>query len=251
VPSAFRDTRNQATFSGDFGFRVAIMVPKPADPQSASPSEPSERFLTAQRVTSTPPTAKAVEIGATRETAVASRGPFPGTSTFGGAWKLERGDLVQSDTVHRATLIFGEPGWQDFDLTVQVQKTQGNDDVGVVFRWQNEDQYRRFIIGGDGNTAADLASVSNGKLERTNGNVKQYKMAADRWYSMKIQVRGNVCRCLLEGKLYFDHADPRFSFGKVGLLTSHTAARFRNLKISDSAGKVLWKGIPAVEKGKD
>ena len=39
-----------------------------------------------------------------------------------------------------------------------------------------------------------------------------------------------------------EHA--RYKDGRVGLRTFKTQARFRNLKVTDPAGKVLFEGVP-------
>jgi FKBP-type peptidyl-prolyl cis-trans isomerase FklB len=39
-------------------------------------------------------------------------------------------------------------------------------------------------------------------------------------------------------------ADPRFTHGLIGLGTWEAAGRFRDVKVTDPAGKVLWEGLP-------
>ena len=44
--------------------------------------------------------------------------------------------------------------------------------------------------------------------------------------------------------MLFQHTDPRFSDGRLQLRTWSTTARFRNIKVTDPAGKVLFEGMP-------
>ena len=44
--------------------------------------------------------------------------------------------------------------------------------------------------------------------------------------------------------MLFQHTDPRFSDGRLQLRTWSTTARFRNIKVTDPAGKVLLEGMP-------
>ena len=72
----------------------------------------------------------------------------------------------------------------------------------------------------------------------------------DKWYHVRIEVRGSKCRCLLDGQdLFGEMTDERRDLGRVGLSTTRCAARFRNLVVSTPDGKPLWQGVPTFPPG--
>jgi hypothetical protein len=64
------------------------------------------------------------------------------------------------------------------------------------------------------------------------------------WYAVKLSVRGDRATCKLDGIDVFHDAPIENPTGGVGLRTSRTAARFRNLMVTDPAGRVLFREVP-------
>ena len=86
------------------------------------------------------------------------------------------------------------------------------------------------------------AITGNGVAE--DGNSKGLSYSSNRWYSLKVEARGDTFRAYLDGVLQFEQTDARFTHGRICLFTVDTAARFRRIKISDPQGKVLFEGLP-------
>jgi formylglycine-generating enzyme required for sulfatase activity/serine/threonine protein kinase len=169
-----------------------------------------------------------------------------------GQWHVEGDELVQSDAPghkdlanHNAPLlIFGDENWSSYDLTLKAKETRGNDGLAVVFHWLEDYDWCDFGLGVYQNRGTELVHMIKGKWGRQKGNYKSFKVEPDHWYSIKIEVRGNACRCFVDGKMKFQQTDARFTHGRIGVATWGSAARFRQIKVTDPGGKVLWKGPP-------
>jgi formylglycine-generating enzyme required for sulfatase activity len=70
------------------------------------------------------------------------------------------------------------------------------------------------------------------------------RYSSNRWYSLKVEVRGDTFRAYLDDVLQFEQTDARFTHGRILLYTWNAAARFRRIKVSDPQGNVLFDGLP-------
>src|SRR5207244_246432 len=66
----------------------------------------------------------------------------------------------------------------------------------------------------------------------------------DRWYKLAVRLRGTHGECCVDDERVFEYEDKRNPQGSVGLRTAYSAARFRNIRVTDPAGKVLFEGLP-------
>ena len=70
-----------------------------------------------------------------------------------------------------------------------------------------------------GTSTIDFSYVYNGKWGREEGNWKGLSYSSNRWYSLKVEVRGDTFRAYLDGVLQFEQTDPRFTHGRICLFT--------------------------------
>jgi len=164
-----------------------------------------------------------------------------------GEWRIENDELVQPSLAtgeeFYPLLAFGEETLANYDLTLEMKKTGGRNAMGVYFHWLGPGHYRQ--LGLEGNRRLDFSSSFDGKRRRKEGDWKWINYSSNRWYSLKIEVRGDTFRASLDGVLQFEKtADPQFTQGRICLFTDATAARFRRIKVSDPQGKVLFEGVP-------
>ncbi len=163
-----------------------------------------------------------------------------------GEWTIENDELVQptlasGDEFH-PLLAFGEETLSNYDLTLDAKKTGGRDQLGVYFQWLGPGHYREFCL--KGNREMEFDYRYNGKWDREDGNSKGLNYSSNRWYSLKVEARGDTFRVYLDGVLQFEQTDPRFTHGRICLYTWNAAARFRRVKVSDPQGTVLFEGLP-------
>ena len=161
-----------------------------------------------------------------------------------GEWRIENDEIVQPTLAagdERPLLAFGEETLSNYDLTLEAKKTGGRDQMGVYFHWLGPGHYRYFDLSGNTSTSFDYDY--NGKWG-SDGNRKGLRYSSNRWYTLKIEARGDTFRGYLDGDLLFEQTDARFTHGRICLYTWNAAARFRRIKISDPQGKLLFEGLP-------
>ncbi|HEV3304339.1 MAG TPA: SUMF1/EgtB/PvdO family nonheme iron enzyme [Planctomycetaceae bacterium] len=232
--------------SWSFGLRVARV---PAGKGKEIVRFPAEDQHTAAVVPGLPP--------ARRKPSVAPAAKFSARSFLvRGEWKIENGELVQPSLASTVSsvqddtfpvLIFGEDSLSNYDLTLEAKKTGGQEALGIYFHWLGPGHLRYFCLGGNraaGNRGIDFGYMFNGNWGREKGNWQWRSYSSNQWYSLKVEVRGDIYRAYLDGHLEYELPNPKFRRGRIGLYTDTTAARFRRIKVSDPQGHVMFEGLP-------
>jgi WD40 repeat protein/predicted Zn-dependent protease len=165
-----------------------------------------------------------------------------------GQWRVQGKELVQQqrDPGFTALWLFGDPKWTDYDFELEVQPTRGAGEVDAVVRASGVDDFTIVILGGWHNGYHGIMPLAGGQFLTPVWADGQ--TVFKRWYRLKAEVRGKSCRLFLDGKLLTTHTELPSVSGQVGLRTVGTAARFRKLKVTDPAGKVLFEGLPTLRK---
>jgi formylglycine-generating enzyme required for sulfatase activity/serine/threonine protein kinase/FKBP-type peptidyl-prolyl cis-trans isomerase len=163
-----------------------------------------------------------------------------------GEWRIENDELVQPTLVAGddfcPVLIFGEETLSNYNLTLEAKQTGGVGQLGVTFHILGPGHYRAFYLVW--NREIGFSYHYNGIRGQEAGNQKGLNYSSNRWYSLKIETRGDTFRAYLDDVLQLEQTDARFTHGRICLYTSGAAARFRRIKVSDPQGKVLFEGLP-------
>ena len=137
----------------------------------------------------------------------------------------------------------------DYDLTVDLLRTEGASDAGLIVRSTGEDRNLRFGVSGKGGWKYCFLEASEGGRSRILKSVP-YSILSGAWCTARVSVRGNHVTCSLHnGDRYvvlLDVDDELHPKGRVGLRTWFSAWRFKNIRVTAPDGKVLWEGPPAV-----
>jgi hypothetical protein len=166
-------------------------------------------------------------------------GKIPAYPHGTGRWKMEGDELVQANAdADFALLVFGDPSWTDYDMTVDVQRVQGNGSCRVAFRCQ--DCLNNYQIGLDPkNYWATYRVDGKGKdLEKA----RQWLMGGA-WHTVSLKLRGRRLECFIDGQQFHSSDKVIYLQGYVWLFTvGNVSMRFRNLKITDKDGRPLVGG---------
>ncbi|MGL4422549.1 MAG: family 16 glycoside hydrolase, partial [Gemmataceae bacterium] len=75
---------------------------------------------------------------------------------------------------------------------------------------------------------------------------KPFKPAVNNrdWHTIKVSIRGDQATIFVNGKQVAIDQGLRHPNGRLGLRSSGGFAEFRNIKVTDPAGQVLWEGLP-------
>lgn len=161
-----------------------------------------------------------------------------------GDWMIENDELVHSTLAVGSVLVLGEETLSNYDLTLQMKKTGGHSAMGVHFHWQGPGHYRDFAF--IDHKALDFGFIDKGVWGRDtdNGGWKWLRYSSNRWYTLKLEVRGASFRASLDGVMKCQQSDARFTHGRIALFTSIATARFRQIRVSNPEGRTLFEGLP-------
>jgi hypothetical protein len=165
---------------------------------------------------------------------------------YRGTWSVKDDELIQSSTEGAALLLFGEPGWTDYTLEVEVQVERGVGEVAAVVRVAGSQDMTIALVGGWKNTTHGILPMVRGRFQ--SAPTSKGSTEAGRWHRLRVEVRGRSCHLYLDGTRVAGHTSLTRMTGGIGLRTQDTAARFRKLKVTSAEGKVLFEGLPSLKR---
>jgi WD40 repeat protein/Flp pilus assembly protein TadD len=162
-----------------------------------------------------------------------------------GRWRIDGQELVQEARAQNCWLVFGDPDWTDYDLELQVKRVEGAEGGAIGFRATGAEDFYMINLGWWKNTVSSIEKSIGGRYSPQSLTSRTpLQIEAGRWYQVKIEVRGDRLRVLLDGKELHTAQDGQFKRGKVGVRSWNTVNRFRNIKVTAPDGTVLFEGLP-------
>lgn len=182
-----------------------------------------------------------------------------GTASAPSVWTVSFGELVQTsniyggsldgaDPVKPGTYIYtGEAGWTDYELRARLM-SQGDDDaLGVMFRYQDAQNYYRFSMDRE-RLYRRLTKTVNGVTTILAQDTVAYQM--NRWYEVKVTALGNRIQVYLDGVLLFDVTDNSISSGRIALYSwGNDGSRFDQIRVTPLSFFIASTSLPNGEKG--
>jgi hypothetical protein len=165
---------------------------------------------------------------------------------YDGAWLREGDDLVQAGLQPNDCLFFGDVEWTDYDFTCKAMRVEGPNGFGLLYRAADKFNSHLFAVGDWDNTKYGRHIVTEGSW-RYSAGPQNAGVNAGQWYDVRVSARGPRCQCFLDGELIFEFDDNTQLRGAVGFRTWATKVRFRDIKVTDPEGKVLWEGPPELD----
>ena len=170
-----------------------------------------------------------------------------------GKWRLEEGQLVQNIMAPNVRLFFGDLQWKDYSVEIEFLKTDGTQKplsldagIGLAFRATGLESSYWIYFGRSDNREHLLEFEGDGKripiFPKVGGQIQ-----LDRWYRVRVVVRGPSIRAWLDDELLFDILDERYHQGGIGLVNWMTSTRWRNLQVRASNGALLLDKLPSPE----
>ena len=167
-----------------------------------------------------------------------SDGNAAGWSTQYGSWSVvsDGGNYVfYQSSADEGRAWAGNASWTNYSVeaSVKIVDWNGSNRAYVAGRWK------------DGNNfyAASLTNTSSGtKLEirrKVNGSTstvtsKNFPIATNTWYRVKLEFSGNTIRMYVNGTLQLSTTDSSLSSGMIGLVGYKTAVMFDDVVVSDA-----------------
>jgi hypothetical protein len=166
-----------------------------------------------------------------------------------GQWILEGDELILRNAAGDEWLLFGDRSWKDYDFSFEVLQEGFPSGISLLFRSPDDTKIQNFGFGWHNHKTSVMQYAEKGQSFQ---NLCPLKILGDsiqsnRWYELKVVVRGKSTNAYCDGKLIFEIDNNLFNAGRVGVRTWKTwppKTRFRNIKVSGPDGAVLWAGPP-------
>ena len=153
-----------------------------------------------------------------------------------GQWSEANGVYTQSDVRALTRLFTGFQDWRNYTFELEAKNTGVH--MYIYFRMNRKGSYSWYIDGKKSSIrAAGGGSGSKGVA---------WEIKPDTWYKLKVVAKDNTFELFVDGKLIQTHTDKderknAHKTGGVGVGGLHHKAQFRNMKVTDESGKVLFR----------
>lgn len=130
----------------------------------------------------------------------------PGWRVYRGEWKAQDGSYRQTGTGGDLRAVAGDPRWSDYTIQLKARKISGAEGFLIMFRVRDDGNWYWWNLGGWGNVRHAIEkSVNGGKF--IVGAPVPGRIETDRWYDIRIELRGRRIQCYLDGRLIHDVED--------------------------------------------
>ena len=170
-------------------------------------------------------------------------GGIEGWTTVAGQWVVEemadapsgKKVLVQRATKNEFNVTVAPGSYADVDVSMKFRPISGRKDAssGIIVRFNDA---RYYVVRA--NALEDnfrLYSYDRGRRQLATARVKP--PALGQWHTVRLVAVGDHLQAWLDGTLYLDHRDSRFTSGRVGLWTkADSITAFDDLTIRGKPG---------------
>jgi hypothetical protein len=169
---------------------------------------------------------------------------FENPLTGPSVWVVKEGRLYQTSNIYRGgddeyefyegsnILMRGALDWPNYQFSVNFGITGNGDGVGMLFRYQDDQHYYRFIMVSDSGNKGPFM-----KLQAKDGNkyitLAENKKAYDihHHHRVVITASGKFITVIYDNQKIFSVEDERYLTGRVGLMCYAEQPVFDNVKV--------------------
>jgi alpha-L-arabinofuranosidase len=150
-----------------------------------------------------------------------------------GTWSAENGVLHPPRSHPVSWTLAGDPTWTDYTISLRARKLGG--DEGFIILWQAADSenYRWWNLGGWGNTVSRCEVAQGGGREAYGPSVP-FTVEMNRWYQLKLEVKGHTVRCYVDGKFVMEATDEA---------TTPTRTAYASASYLNASGELIVKVV--------
>ncbi|HWP58318.1 MAG TPA: family 16 glycoside hydrolase [Candidatus Acidoferrales bacterium] len=167
------------------------------------------------------------------------------------SWSAATGELRQQSAIgaaHPRALgtyaLYTRGSWKDYRLSLKLRSID-DDFIGVMFRFQDSDNYYRLSWGRQ-SAGRELVKRVNGALTKLARDSVPY--AVGQTYLLEIVARGSAIEVRIDGGVIFEVTDTAFDGGTVALYScANEGASFDDVLVEDlaSGATLLWDDFSA------
>jgi hypothetical protein len=169
-----------------------------------------------------------------------------------GQWAVQNGEVrqVRDDPREANAIMYFDPlAISDAEVLTSVRLIDGPTfqtpdqgqvrrqiaGAGLVFRYQDENNYYMFRLAGE--EGAVLGKMENGQWhDLANPRAADFSgtpIRSETDYVLRVRVEGNRIQCWIADRAVVNLQDSAFSTGRVGLVTFRTQARFGAVRVTE------------------
>ena len=131
-----------------------------------------------------------------------------GWTFTGDQWTFDQRGILPAVADSECWATAGNPAWTDYTLHLQARKTGGREGFLILFHAVDGEDYRWWNLGGWGDTATQCERTGPGDDRRAFGPRSDFRVDADHWYDLRLEVKGRHVRGYVDGKLVTDATEP-------------------------------------------
>jgi alpha-L-arabinofuranosidase len=131
---------------------------------------------------------------------------YDGWRARGGDWSVQGGALTQASDETNCRMTTGDNSWTDYTYTLKAKKTSGREGFLVMFHVRGRNDLIWWNVGGWADTRSQLEQISDGQNTPL-GASAPVTIDTDRWYDVRIELKGADIKCYLDDKLITEATD--------------------------------------------
>lgn len=117
----------------------------------------------------------------------------------GSSWTTQQGSYRQIEPKGRLLSFAGEEAWRDYTLSLKARRLSGSDGLLIIVRGHGAREYVAWRVGSWENSYHGIVSHL-GEQDRLVARVPG-TIEPNRWYDIKVQLKGTRMDCYLDGRL--------------------------------------------------
>ena len=132
-----------------------------------------------------------------------ARDPLAPLTPASGQW--QQGDITfkQKGLDADCRAVGGNPDWTDYTFTCKARKLEGAEGFLILFRVKDDKNFCWWNVGGWGNSRHNIEESIGGSRTTLADDVPG-QIDTGRWYSLRVDVKGDRVRCYLDNRLIHD-----------------------------------------------
>ena len=158
-------------------------------------------------------------------------------SIISGTWQIEQDDVNNSNVAsgegaNDLILAIGDESWADY--TVEFESSGLTDDIGIVFRLQDIDNYTAFLIAPNLNLSEWFVKQGGAFDENVGNKGDGLGVTTNEWHKYKLVVEGMQASIFVDDEEPFDPLEiaDGFESGGIGLRQWGDHGHYDNVLIS-------------------
>jgi alpha-L-arabinofuranosidase len=153
--------------------------------------------------------------------------------------------VVQPDPVGFQRYLTGDGKWTNYEFSCEAMKLSGTEGFQIIWREVRDQRSYSCTFGAEMNTKHVLERNKD-RFDKKDSNFQavlyssEGSIEAERWYRLRVRSVDNNIKMFLDDQLIAEVNDSvSIVHGRIGLSTTNSSAKFRNIKVTDIDGKIL------------